>query len=197
MSRQNWKGGNMLYPLPAVMVSCQKEGEKPNIITIGWVGTVCSNPPMVSISVRPERFSYDIIHETKEFVINLTTEDLVRATDYCGVRSGRDVDKYKEMNLTVLESEKIHAPGIAESPVCMECIVKDEIPLGSHNMFLAEVVSVSVDEKYLDEKGTFRLDKTKLITYSHGDYLSLGKKLGNFGYSVRRKKSKNNKYTRK
>ena len=188
MSRQFWKPGNMLYPVPAVMVSCQREGEKPNIITLAWVGTVNSDPPMVSISVRPERYSYDIIRETKEFVINLTTEELVYATDYCGVKSGRDVDKYAEMKLTPCNSKEIKAPGINESPVCMECRVKQEIPLGTHSMFLAEIVAVSVDEKYMDEKGKFYLDKTGLIAYSHGEYVSLGEKIGSFGYSVRKKK---------
>lgn len=188
MQRQYWKPGNMLYPLPAVMVSCQREGEKPNIITLAWVGTVNSDPPMVSISVRPERYSYDIIRENGEFVINLTTEALAKATDYCGVRSGKEVDKFKEMNLTPCKSQKINAPGIGESPVCMECKVKQEIPLGSHTMFIAEVLAVSVDEKYLDEKGKFMLDKTGLIAYSHGEYWSLGEKKGSFGYSVRKRK---------
>lgn len=188
MSRQFWKPGNMLYPLPAVMVSCQRPGEKPNIITLAWVGTVNSDPPMVSISVRPERYSYDIIRETGEFVINLTTESLVKATDYCGVRSGRDVDKYKEMGLTPCESKEISVPGITESPVCMECRVKQEIPLGSHTMFIAEVLAVSVDEKYMNETGKFSLDQTGLIAYSHGEYLTLGDKIGSFGYSVRKKK---------
>lgn len=188
MKRQYWKPGNMLYPLPAVMVSCQREGEKPNIITLAWVGTVNSDPPMVSISVRPERYSYNIIKETGEFVINLTTESLVKATDYCGVRSGKDVDKFAEMNLTPCASKEVKAPGIAESPVCMECKVKQEISLGSHTMFIAEVLAVSVDEKYMNETGKFSLDQTGLIAYSHGEYLSLGEKLGSFGYSVRKKK---------
>lgn len=188
MHRQYWKPGNMLYPVPAVMVSCQRENEKPNIITVAWVGTVNSNPPMVSISIRPERYSYNIIKETGEFVVNLTTEELVKATDFCGVRSGRDVDKYAEMNLTPAPSKTIKAPGIAQSPVCMECKVKQEIPLGSHTMFVAEITAVSVDEKYMDETGKFMLDQTGLITYSHGEYLSLGKKIGSFGYSVRKKK---------
>ncbi len=178
----------MLYPVPAVMVSCQRPGEKPNIITIAWVGTINSDPPMVSISVRQSRYSYDIIRETGEFVINLTTEQLVFATDYCGVRSGREVDKFKEMHLTPFASEKISAPGIMESPVCIECRVTQEIPLGTHNMFLAEVVSVSVDEDYMDENGKFFLNNTGLVAYSHGDYVSLGEKIGNFGYSVRKKK---------
>lgn len=188
MKRQYWKPGNMLYPLPAVMVSCQREGEKPNIITLAWVGTVNSDPPMVSISVRPERYSYNIIKETGEFVVNLTTESLVKATDYCGVRSGKDVDKFAEMNLTPCASKEVKAPGIAESPVCMECKVKQEIPLGSHTMFIAEVLAVSVDEKYMNDTGKFSLDQTGLIAYSHGEYLSLGEKLGSFGYSVRKKK---------
>ena len=188
MSRQFWKPGNMLYPLPAVMVSCQRPGEKANIITLAWVGTVNSDPPMVSISVRQERYSYDIIRETGEFVINLTTESLVKATDYCGVRSGRDVDKFKEMGLTYCQSKEIAVPGIAESPVCMECRVKQEIPLGSHTMFVAEVLAVSVDETYMDETGKFSLDRTGLIAYSHGEYLTLGEKIGSFGYSVRKKK---------
>lgn len=188
MSRQFWKPGNMLYPLPAVMVSCQREGEKPNIITLAWVGTVNSEPPMVSISIRPERYSYDIIKETGEFVINLTTEELVNATDYCGVRSGRDVDKYEQTGLTPCMSKTIKAPGIAESPVCLECKVKQDITLGSHTMFIAEVTAVSVDESYMDEKGKFSLNHTGLIAYSHGEYLSLGEKKGSFGYSVRKKK---------
>ena len=165
MAKQNWKPGNMLYPLPAVMVSCQSSAAhdplcerpeldgKPNIITVAWAGTVCTNPPMVSISVRPERYSYHLIEESGEFVINLTTEKLVKATDYCGVRSGRDVDKFKEMHLTPLASKHIHAPGIAESPVNIECKVREIKPLGSHSMILADVVGVTIDDTLLDEKG--------------------------------------------
>ena len=194
MGKQFWKPGNMLYPLPAVMVSCQREGEKPNIITAAWVGTVCSDPVMVS--VRPQRYSYDIIRETGEFVINLTTEALAKAADYCGVRSGRDVDKFKEMHLTPCASGKISAPGIMESPVNIECRVKEIIKLGSHDMFLAEVVGVDVDEEYLDENGKFHLNETGLIAYSHGEYFTLGNCVGTFGYSVR-KKSKERKETRK
>lgn len=194
MGKQFWKPGNMLYPLPAVMVSCQREGEKPNIITAAWVGTVCSDPVMVS--VRPQRYSYDIIRETGEFVINLTTEALAKAADYCGVRSGRDVDKFKEMHLTPCASGKISAPGIMESPVNIECRVKEIIKLGSHDMFLAEVVGVDVDEEYLDENGKFHLNETGLIAYSHGEYFTLGNCVGTFGYSVR-KKSKGRKETRK
>lgn len=188
--KQTWRPGNMLYPLPAVMVSCGREGERPNIITVAWAGTVCSSPAMVSISVRKERYSYDIIKETKEFVINLVTKDLVYATDFCGVRSGRNVDKFKEMHLTPLESEQILAPAIAESPVNIECKVKEVIPLGSHDMFLAEVVSVRVDDTYMNADGKFMLNETGLVTYSHGEYFELGKKLGSFGYSVRKKPAK-------
>lgn len=189
MEKQSWKPGNMLYPVPAVMVSCQRPGEKPNIITVAWAGTVCTNPPMVSISVRPERYSYSILRETKEFVINLTTRELVRATDYCGVRSGRDVDKYQEMHLTPLQSQHIQAPGIAESPVNIECKVQQVLELGSHHLFLAEVVGVTVDEAYLDEKGTFHLNQADLVAYCHGQYRALGETLGSFGYSVRKKQA--------
>lgn len=186
MGKQFWKPGNMLYPLPAVMVSCQRENEKPNIITLAWVGTVCSDPAMVSISIRPERYSYDIIRETGEFVINLTTAELAKATDYCGVRSGRNVDKFAEMKLTPSPSKKIHAPGIKESPVNIECRVTQIIKLGSHDMFLAEVVGVDVDEDCLDQNGKFHLNDTGLIAYSHGEYFSLGEYVGKFGYSVRK-----------
>ena len=186
MGKELWKPGNMLYPLPVVMVSVADKGGKNNIITIAWTGTICSNPPMVSISVRPERYSYDILKETGEFVINLTTKDLTYATDYCGVKSGRDVDKFKEMGLTPLPGKEVKAPLIAESPVNIECKVTQVIPLGSHDMFLAEVVAVHVDEKYMDEKGKFHLDKAEPIAYSHGDYLATGELLGTFGYSVKK-----------
>lgn len=186
MAKQLWKPGNMLYPLPVVMVSVADKEGRNNIITIAWAGTICSNPPMVSISVRPERYSYDILKETGEFVINLTTKDLTYATDYCGVKSGRDVDKFKEMGLTALPGKEVKAPLIAESPVNIECKVTQVIPLGSHDMFLAEVVAVHVDEKYMDEKGKFHLDKAEPIAYSHGDYLATGDLLGTFGYSVKK-----------
>lgn len=190
MAKQFWKAGNMLYPVPAVMVSCQRPGEKPNIITIAWAGTVCSSPAMVSISVRPERYSYDILRETKEFVINLTTKELAFAADYCGVKSGREVDKFKEMGLTPCPSKEIKAPGIEESPVNIECKVRDVIPLGSHDLFLAEVAAVGVDEDYLDEKEKFHLNDTGLVAYSHGEYRELGQYLGKFGYSVKKNKKK-------
>lgn len=185
----------MLYPLPAVMVSCQRKGEKPNIVTVAWCGTVCTNPAMVYISLRPERYSYDIIKETGVFVINLTTEKLTRAADYCGVRSGRDVDKFKEMHLTPEEGPKTGAPMIAESPVNLECQVTEIKELGSHHMILALVKAVHVDETYLDPKGKFELNRTGLMAYSHGAYLSLGKTLGTFGYSVRKPNPKASRKT--
>lgn len=186
MNRELWKPGNMLYPVPAVMVSCARPGETPNIITVAWAGTICSDPAMVSISVRKERYSYGIIKDTGEFVINLVNRDLVRAADYCGVRSGREVDKFKEMGLTPLASEKITAPGIAESPVSIQCKVTQVLELGSHDLFLARVEGVSIDRNYMDEKGKFHLNDTGLISYSHGEYFELGKKLGSFGYSVKK-----------
>lgn len=187
MGKQTFKPGNMVYPLPALMVSCQRPGEKPNIITIAWAATVCSTPPMVSISVRKERYSYDIIKETGEYVINLTTKDLAYATDLCGVKSGRDMDKFKEAKLTEQPSQVINAPGIAESPVNIECKVTDIKELGSHSMFIAEVVNVQVDDKYMDETGKFHLNDAGLIAYSHGAYRELGEQLGTFGYSVKKK----------
>ena len=190
MGKQSWKAGNMLNPVPAVMVSVADQNHRPNIITVAWAGTICSDPAMVSISVRKERYSYDIIKETGEFVINLTTEQLAHATDYCGVRSGRDVDKWKECHLTAKKAEKLtYAPVIEEAPVNIESVVTKIEKLGSHHMFLAEVKAVQVDESYMDEKGKFELNKTGLLAYSHGEYLGLGKKIGTFGYSVRKKKT--------
>lgn len=186
MAKQHWKPGNMLYPVPAVMVSCKREGERPNIITVAWAGTVCSDPVMLSISVRKERHSHDIIKETGEFVVNLVTKELAYATDFCGVRSGREVDKFREMELTELSMAHVSAPGIAESPLNLECRVTEIKELGSHDLFLAEVVGVTIDERYLDETGKFHLNDAGLVAYSHGEYFELGKKLGKFGYSVRR-----------
>ena len=185
--RIEFKPGNMLYPVPAVMVSSQRPGEKANIITLAWAGTICSDPPMLSVSIRPERYSYDIIKETGEFVVNLTTKRLVRETDYCGVKSGRDIDKFKECTLTPCESSKLACPGIAESPVCLECKVKEIVKLGSHDMFIAEIVGVTVNEEYMDENGKFHLNDSELVAYSHGEYFLLGEKLGSFGYSVKKK----------
>lgn len=185
--KQSWKPGNMLYPLPVVMVSVADQEGNANIITVAWAGTINSDPPMVSISVRPERHSYHMIEESGEFVINLTTEELAFATDYCGVKSGRDEDKFAAMKLTKGESLKVKAPIIAESPVNIECKVVNKIELGSHTMFMAEVVAVQVDDKYMDETGRFRLDLSNPLVYSHGEYYSMGDKLGTFGYSVRKK----------
>lgn len=182
----------MLYPVPAVLVTVADKEGRPNVFTVAWTGTVCSNPPMVSISVRPQRYSYHCIEETGEFVINLTTKELAFATDYCGVKSGRDVDKFKEMHLTALPAKEVKAPLIAQSPVSLECRVKQTIPLGSHTMFVAEIVSVSIDDAYLDEENRFHLDWADPIVYSHGTYYDLGKALGTFGYSVAKKKNKNN-----
>ena len=187
MAKEIWKPGNMLYPLPVVMVSMADKEGKYNIITLAWVGTVCTNPPMVSISVRPERYSYPILKETGEFVINLTTKDLAYATDYCGVKSGRDTNKFKEMHLTPLAACHVKAPLIGESPVCIECRVREVIPLGSHDMFLADVLAVHADEKYMDEQRKFHLEAAEPIMYSHGAYLSCGEQLGTFGYSVKKK----------
>ena len=186
MGKQYWKPGNMLYPTPAVMVSCQRKDAKPNIITIAWSGTVNTNTAMLYISIRKSRYSYDIIKESGEFVVNLVTKELAFAADYCGVRSGREVDKFAEMGLTQLPSRYINAPGIAESPVNIECRVKDIITLGSHDMFLSEVMGVTVDDKYMDETGKFCLNDAGLVAYSHGEYFELGKKIGKFGYSVQK-----------
>lgn len=190
MAKQSWKPGNMLYPLPAVLVTVADKEGRQNVFTVAWAGTVCSDPAMVSISVRPERYSYHMIEETGEFVINLTTAKLAYATDYCGVRSGRDVDKFKEMHLTPIPGKEVKAPLLEESPVNIECKVKEIIKLGTHDMFLAEVVAVHADEAYMDEKGRFSLSKANPMVYSHGTYYTLGKELGSFGYSVRKKKNK-------
>lgn len=187
MSKQIWKPGNMLYPLPVVMVSVADKEGKQNIITIAWTGTICSDPPMVSISVRPERYSYHMIKETGEFVINLTTKELAFAMDYCGVKSGRDVDKFAAMQLTPVRGEKVKAPLIAESPVNLECKVTEVKHLGTHDMFMAEVVCVHADEKYMDEQNRFHLEMADPIVYSHGTYMTTGEKIGTFGYSVRKK----------
>lgn len=193
MSKQTWKPGNMLYPLPAVMVSATDGEGQDNIITVAWAGTVCTNPPMVSISVRPSRYSYDMIKKTGEFVINLTTEKLAFATDYCGVRSGRDVDKFKEMKLTKEKAEFVAAPMIKESPVCIECRVREIKELGSHHMFLADVLAVHVEEEFMDSSKKFHLNDARLLVYSHGEYKATGKTLGTFGYSVKKKRKSSKK----
>ena len=193
MAKIQWKPGNMVYPLPAVMVSCADKAGNSNIITIAWTGTVCTNPPMAYISVRPERHSYQMIRETGEFVINLTTKDLAYATDFCGVRSGKDVDKFAEMKLTKEAASIVSAPMIGESPVNIECKVTEVKELGSHHMFLAEVVAVHVDDAYMNENNKFELGKAEPIAYSHGEYYQLGELLGTFGYSVKKKKHETTK----
>ena len=187
MGKQHWKPGNMLNPVPAVMVSVTDKDGRSNIITVAWAGTVCTNPPMVSISVRPSRYSYKMIEDTGEFVINLTNESLVKACDYCGVVSGRDVDKFKKTGLTPIPMEHVRAMGIGESPVNMECRVTEKRELGSHTMFIAEVVGVTVDDSYMDETGKFHINEAGLVMYSHGEYFALGKNLGKFGFSVKKK----------
>ena len=187
----------MLYPVPAVMVSVKRPGEKANIVTVAWAGTVCSDPAMLSISVRPERYSHDIIEETGEFVVNLVTTKLTRACDWCGVRSGRDYDKFKEMKLTEYISQYMDVPAIEESPVNIYCKVKKVEKLGSHDMFIAEVIGVTVDDEYMDEKGRFDLKAADLMAYSHGEYFARGKKLGKFGYSVKKPSKKTNKKSNK
>ena len=186
MAKQSWKPGNMLYPVPAVLVSCRDKEGNDNVFTVAWAGTICSDPVMLSISVRKERYSYPMIKESGVFVVNLTNKELVRATDYCGVKSGRDEDKFETAHITKGEAEKINAPIVMESPVNIECQVEQVIPLGSHDMFIAKVVNVSVSEEYIDEKGAFHLEDTGLVAYSHGRYYELGNELGSFGYSVRK-----------
>lgn len=188
MAKQDWRPGNMLYPLPAVLVSTADRAGKQNLFTVGWTGTICSDPAMVSISVRPQRYSYHMIEETGEFVINLTTKALTYAADYCGVKSGRDENKWESVHLTPVEGKKVKAPYILESPVNIECKVTQKIPLGTHDMFLAQVVMVHVSEEFLDEKGKFHLERANPIVYSHGTYFALGEELGSFGYSIKKKK---------
>lgn len=187
MSKVTWKPGTFLYPIPVVMVSCG-DMEKSNIITVAWTGIANTDPAMVYISVRKERHSYEIIKNTKEFVINLTNQRLVKATDWCGVKTGAKVDKFKEMHLTKEKSNFVRCPQIKESPVSVECQVVEEKDLGSHTMFLAKVVAINADEKYIDEKGAFDISKCDLVAYANGGYYALGKKLGKFGFSVQKKK---------
>ena len=186
--KESWKPGTLIYPLPAVLVSCGATPEEYNLLTVAWTGTVCTNPPMCYISVRPERHSYEIIRRTGEFVINLTTRDLARAADWCGVRSGRDYNKFREMGPTPGKALQVAAPIVEEAPVSIECRVRQVMPLGSHDMFLAEVVAVQVDAAYIDPvTGRFCLERACPIVYSHGEYFALGEAIGHFGWSVRKK----------
>ena len=189
MAKVTWKPGTFLYPLPAVMVSCGTM-EKSNIITVAWTGILNTNPATVYISVRPTRYSYNLIKETKEFVINLTTKDLARATDWCGVKTGAKVDKFKEMKLTKEKCNFVNCPSIKESPVSIECKVDKIVEMGSHHMFVADVLSINANEKYIDEKGAFDISKCNLIAYANGGYYELGNKIGKFGYAVAKKQKK-------
>ena len=192
MAKVMWKPGTFIYPLPAVMVSCG-DMEKSNIITVAWTGIINTEPAMVYISVSPSRYSYNLIKEKGEFIINLTTKDLAYATDWCGVKTGAKIDKFKEMKLTKEKAKFVNCPMIKESPVSVECKVKEVRELGTHHMFIAEVLAINADEKYIDEKGAFDISKCDLIAYSNGNYYSLGKKIGRFGFSVQKNKKKTKK----
>lgn len=193
IEKERFKPGNMVYPVPAVMVSCADKDGRANIITVAWTGTICSDPAMLYISVRPQRYSYHMIEETGEFVVNLTTQKLAKATDYCGVRSGKEIDKWKEMHLTQAKADSLtYAPIIAESPVNIECKVEEIKQLGSHDMFIARVTGVQVSKEFMNENGRFALNETGLMAYSHGEYLTLGSSIGTFGWSVRKKKATEN-----
>ncbi len=187
-SHVSWKPGTLIYPLPAALVSCGKTPEEFNVLTISWLGTLCSSPPMCYISVRRERKSYEVIKANGEFVINLTNEALAFAADWCGVRSGRDYNKFKEMNLTPVMAEKVNAPIIKEAPLCIECRIKEIITLGTHDMFISEVINIQADKQYIDpETQSFDMAKAKLIAYSHGHYYKLGEEIGKFGWTVKKK----------
>jgi flavin reductase (DIM6/NTAB) family NADH-FMN oxidoreductase RutF len=187
-SKIDWKPGTMIYPLPAVLISCGSTDEEYNILTVSWVGTICTDPPMCYISVRPQRHSYPIIAKNREFVINLTNEEMAFATDWCGVRSGKDHQKFAEMKLTPGKSKQLQAPIIQESPLSMECRVKEIIPLGTHDMFIAEIINIQADARFIDATtGQFKMQEAKLIAYSHGHYYKLGEEIGKFGWSVQKK----------
>ncbi|MGN1114106.1 MAG: flavin reductase family protein [Oscillospiraceae bacterium] len=190
-TKECWKGSVITSPLPPTMVTCGT-CEHPNVLTVAWTGILNTQPPVTYISLRPERYSYSIIKQSGEFVINLTTEQLVKAADYCGVKSGKNTDKFKDMQLTAEKSQKVSAPILAQSPVNIECKVREIIPLGTHHMFLADIVALDVAKELIDSKGRLALDKAGLAAYAHGEYFSLGKKLGYFGFSVRKKKYKKN-----
>ena len=191
MAKQNWKPGNMVYPLPAALISCGDMAGKMNLLTVSWLGTICTDPPMCYISVRPERYSYDMIKQSGEFVINLTTADIAKATDWCGVKSGRDHDKFKESGLTPAAATIVKCPIVVEAPISIECKVKEIKSLGSHDMFIADVVNIIADDRYIDpETGAFNLAASGVMAYSHGNYYSLGKRIGKFGWSVMKDKTK-------
>lgn len=192
MAKIKWRSGTLLAPLPPALVSCS-DGERDNLITVGWTGIICSDPAKTYISLRPERYSYEIIKKTGEFVINVPSSHIIRSIDFCGVRSGRSVDKFKECRLTKETATEVKCPMVAESPISLECRVTDVIPLGTHDMFMADIVAVNVDERYVDEKGKLRIEQCSLATYANGTYFALGKKIGSFGYSVKKKSTKKRK----
>lgn len=187
MSKVKWKAGTLTAPLPPVLVSCS-DGEHDNLITVAWTGIICSDPPKTYISLRPSRLSYEMIKQSGVFVINLPSSHIIRSIDFCGVRSGRDVDKFTECRLTAEQATEIDCPTVAQSPVALECRVTEVVPLGSHDMFLADIVAVDVDERYIDENGKLQIDRCSLAAYAHGSYFALGKKIGSFGYSVKKKR---------
>lgn len=192
--KESWKPGTMIYPLPAALVSCGEYDGVSNMLTVAWTGTICTNPPMLYISLRPERYSYELIRRSMEFTLNLTTESMARATDWCGVRSGRDYDKWVETGLTKMPGQKVACPSVLESPLSIECRVRQIISLGSHDMFIADVLNVLADSQYIDpESGAFDLAASGLIAYAHGGYYPLGEKIGGFGYSVKKNHSTNSK----
>ena len=187
--KQNWNPGTMIYPLPAVLVTCGSNESEYNVLTLSWVGTICSEPPMCYISVRPERHSYEILKRNMEFVINLTTEKMAYATDWAGVRSGKNYNKFKETGLTLGKASLVQAPIIEESPLCIECRVKEIIGLGSHDMFIADVINVLADDAFFNkETGRFKMDEAELLVYAHGYYYGLSNQIGKFGWSVEKKK---------
>jgi flavin reductase (DIM6/NTAB) family NADH-FMN oxidoreductase RutF len=192
MAKVSWKPGAMLSPVPPVLVSCS-DGERDNLITVGWTGIICTEPAKTYISLRPERFSYEIISKSREFIINLPSSHIIRSIDFCGVRSGRKLDKFKECRLTKEKATKVACPAVAESPISIECRVTDIVKLGTHDMFMADIIAVNVDERYIDEKGKLRIEQCSLAAYAHGSYFALGKKIGSFGYSVKKKQTKNRK----
>ena len=191
MTKISFKGSTMLNPVPAVLITSKNNEDKVNVFTVGWIGTACTKPPMITVAIRPERLSYDYIKESKEFVVNLPSKDLVKEVDFCGVRSGRQVDKIKEMNFGLEAGISVSTPAIKQCPVAIECKLKDIIPLGSHDLFLAEVVGLQIEEALIDDKGKIHLENADLISYSHGEYFPLQKKpIGKFGYSVQKKKNR-------
>lgn len=195
MTKISFKGSAMLNPVPSVLITSQNKEGKINVFTVGWIGTACTKPPMITAAIRPERLSYEYIKETGEFVVNLPSKDMVKTVDFCGVRSGKNIDKIEHCNLTLEQSEKVKVPSIKQCPVSLECKVKTITPLGSHDLFLAEVLAIHVEENLLDENGKIHLEKANLICYSHGEYFSLNSKaLGKFGYSVQKKKKSKNKF---